>query len=157
MSRAGILRGGVALALACVLIAAMPQSRAEEPAPRQIVVTGSPQKVRFLASATEWSSEEELRVANEYSVELDRVEKIFGEGDVPRRLSLRMYATHAVNLSGEKRITVVLGVENGRFYVKHWDIIRQTTCMPRELYRNERLPEGFHVQVVDDTICLKFR
>jgi hypothetical protein len=133
------------------------QAGAEESVHKQVVVIGSPKQVKFVASATGDLPDGSLRVANEYAVVLEHVRKISGDGDVPKRLSLKMFATHEVNLSGEKLITVVLGVEEGRFFVKYWDTIRQTTCIPRELYKNERLPDGYNAELVGDKVCFKFR
>jgi hypothetical protein len=72
-------------------------------------------------------------------------------------LSLELLASHAENIPKGALISVVLEVGGGTFDVKYWDVVRQTTCMPRELVKDAPPAEGVDVFIVgSDKGCMAF-
>jgi hypothetical protein len=147
----------VAVILIIATVIGARQLRADDSRHQQVVVVGSPKSVKFLDSASGLLSNGEMRIANEYVVVLERVRKIAGNGNVPSRLSLKLLASHAENIPKGALISVVLEVGGGTFEVKYWDVVRQTTCMPRELVKDAPPAEGIDVFIVgSDKGCMAF-
>jgi hypothetical protein len=146
----------VLLLAACALTTLVGQARAADPVHKQVIVIGVPKRVKFLADATRDVSDDELFVANEYSVVLDRVRKIAGDAEVPRRLRLKLLATHAEVLAGQALIAVVLEVDAGTFKARYWEVVSRTVCIPLDLLAGEPPDEGVYVSYVGDLKCLKF-
>jgi len=135
----------------------MGQPSAENAVHKQVLVIGHPKSVKFVADVSKMLSSEELLITNEYAVVLDGIRKIAGDGDVPSRLSIRLFASHAENILNEKVIAVVLEVEGGGFNVKYWNVIRQTTCIPQDLLTDAAPADGVQVSKVgDDQKCVTF-
>jgi hypothetical protein len=147
---------GTAIVLVGLLMTGANQLRAGNVAQGPVVVIGSPTDVKFIASESGELPNGDLRLANAYSLVLERVRKIAGEGVVPSRLRLRLSASHQGSLSREKLISVVLELKDGKYEAKYWDAVRKITCVPRELMNDETPAKDVYVSTVGDEKCMKF-
>ncbi|MEO8062377.1 MAG: hypothetical protein ABI821_06490 [Pseudomonadota bacterium] len=129
---------------------------AQDQSVRPLVVVGAPHSVRFLKSASVELPNGDLIVSNEYRVVLQRVRKIAGDGEVPRRLTLNLFAPHMGSISSEPAIAVVLQLKGDAIEAKDWTIVWQTACFPPELIRNLKPAKEIYPSSEDDKKCLKF-
>jgi hypothetical protein len=130
--------------------------RAQDSMHKRVVVIGSPKSVKFLGSASKALPGDEIRIANEYAVVLERVTRIAGDTEVPSRLSLKLLAANAENIPKGALIYVALDVDSDTFDVKYWDIVRQTICIPRELVKDAPLAEEVDLSIEGDKSCMSF-
>ena len=145
----------VAIAFAGLMIEATP-AVAQDQSVRQLVVVGSPDSVKFVKSASMELPNGDLIVSNEYRVVLQRVRKIAGDGEVPRRLTLNLFAPHLGSISSEPAIAVVLDIKGDAIDAKDWTIVWQTACFPPELMRNLQPAKEIYPASEDGKMCLKF-
>jgi hypothetical protein len=123
---------------------------------RQLVVVGAPDSVRFVRAASVERPNGDLIVSNEYRVVLQRVRKIAGDGEIPRRLTVNLFAPHLGSISSEPAIAVVLDIKGDAIEAKDWTIVWQTACFPPELIRNLQRAKEIYPASEDGKMCLKF-
>ncbi|MEO8018727.1 MAG: hypothetical protein ABI769_13005 [Pseudomonadota bacterium] len=129
---------------------------AQDQVVRSLVVVGVPQSVRFVRSASVELPNGDLIVSSEYRVVLQRVRKIAGEGEVPKRLTLNLFAPHHGSIASEPAIAVVLDMKGDVIDAKDWTIVWQTACFPPELIRDLQRAKEIYPASEDGKMCLKF-
>jgi hypothetical protein len=145
----------LAIAYAALVIAPIPAVAQDQPL-RQVVVVGSPGSVKFVRSASMELPNGDLIVSSEYRVVLQRVRKIAGDGEVPRRLTLNLFAAHLGSISSEPAIAVVLDIKGDVIEAKDWTIVWRTVCFPPELIRDLQLAKDIYPSSEEGKKCLKF-
>lgn len=143
-------------ALGTLFLAVLSPLSAADSMPKRVVVVAVPAHVKFIESASGELPNGNLIIASKYSVVLERVRKIAGDGAVPKRLRVTLFAPHKGSISSEALISVVLEVADGKFEARYWNVVRQVTCLPRELIQDESPARDVYGSVVGDEKCLKF-
>ena len=128
---------------------------AQDQSVRRLVVVGSPGSVKFVKSASVELPNGDLIVSSEYRVVLQRVRKIAGEGEVPRRLTLNLFAPH-LGVSREPAIAVVLDIKGDVIEAQDWTIVWQTACFPPEPMRHLQPVQDIYPASEDGKKCLEF-
>jgi hypothetical protein len=129
---------------------------AQDATGRRVVVIGAPRSATFIQSASQELANGDLIIASEYGVVLEKVRKIAGEGDVPRRLRVKLLAPHQGSLSSEPIISVVLEVRDGKFEALYWNIVSHSTCLPKQLIGDEPLATEVYGSINGSDRCLSF-
>jgi hypothetical protein len=144
-----------AIAYAALVIGPTP-AVAQDQSVRQLVVVGSPDSVKFVKSTSMELPNGDLIISNEHRVVLQRVRKIAGDGEVPKRLTLNLFAPHQGSIASEPAIAVVLDIKGNAIEAKDWTIVWQTACFPLELIRDLQPAQEIYPGSEDGKKCLKF-
>jgi hypothetical protein len=139
-----------------LLLAAMRPLSAEDSLPRRIVVLAIPTHVKFVENDSRELPDGSLWIAGKYSVGLERIRMIAGDGEVPRKLRVTLSASHFGTIASEPLISVVLEVEGGKLKAVYWGAVIHSTCLPRELIDDASPVNGVYSSMVGDDKCLKF-
>jgi hypothetical protein len=144
-----------AIAFISLMIGPTPAA-AQNQSIRRLVVVGSPDSVKFVKSASVELPNGDLIVSSEYRVVLQRVRKIAGDGEVPRRLTLNLFAPHLGSIASEPAIAVVLDIKGDVIEAQDWTIVWQTVCFAPELIRDLQPAQEIYPASEDGKKCLKF-
>jgi hypothetical protein len=133
------------LLTATLVVAICPVGSQPEGSAAYAVVLARPGKVSFVRSASGVDAQGNVNVGSVFRVAVDSVEVVYGDIEVPEKLSVLMIATHQENLTSQPEIMIVLRKNANGYEVHSWAEPMRVGCVDQAVTRALGIDEDWFV------------